>query len=677
MRKLNFLWALLASALFVVGCEPNIPTPDEPTPGPNDGKPEITLTEVEATFDSFTFEVTTTVPGTLGYAVVAEGFDTPKLDEMFAANSQEVTDKATFTVSGLNDASNYTLFAVLRAKDGGVLSAPKNLKFTTADDGVASPIKINGATYNSITFTIEIEGSYVFQCIDKAYLEYNTLTPEEYISTLGIGIPSKGEITVEWTDGNKYGNYDMRVREDSDYYVIAAIASGQEVVGDIFYKTVHTPKRPVSTAGLTTELTEITSTSVKIKTTPDSEVSEYYVLVRDKVWSDGIIEGYGESMLQTLVERESSGSWRLTAANEQVWSGLAPSTEYICHVLVKDKKDGKSLALIPFTTAVSSMSAPVVEASLTNHANAPHNTLNLNIFCDSASSVKFAFNTKADVDNVRQKNNYSDSDIARIYGMELSAEQVEAIRTTGLTLQQEDLFPEVEYVAVISIKNAEQTETVKVTSKATKAKATPARVESDLFTSLLGEWEVSYSLIQFNNKPVSINGVKVTIAQGGGDDDSASYYRSHNRLVIQGWPFNVWGDGTYEPMPYYSPADLKKSSSYWKNNPMLALRDFGPKIFLEIAEGDVVTVPSSRGEYFYNWTDDDSTMYFFGADVENGFTAPATFPVTVSDDGNTITIKECKSGEEFGYGIYRPAVFRYGTEPWALATSDIVLKRVK
>ena len=129
-------------------------------------------------------------------------------------------------------------------------------------------------------------------------------------------------------------------------------------------------------------------------------------------------------------------------------------------------------------------------------------------------------------------------------------------------------------------------------------------------------------------------------------------------------------------MPYYSPADLKGASSYWANNPMLALRDFGPKVFLEIGEGGVVTMPSSRGEYFYNWAS-DGTFYFFGADIQNGFTAPATFPVTVSADGNTITIGACQSGEEFGYGIYRPAVFRYGTEPWALATTDIVLKRVK
>lgn len=680
MRKLNSLWALLLGVLFVVGCNPDTPPVndsgngggnDDPQPTPTE-KPEITLAQTELTFDSFTFEVTTTVAGELGYAIVAEGYEAPKIDELYALNSAEVKDKATITISDLNDNTNYTLYAVLRA--GDQQSAPKTLKFTTPDDGVDNPIVIHSATYDTISFSINIPGSYVFQCIDKAYLEYNNLTPEEYISMTGIGITSQGEITVDWVDGGTYGSYNMNVREDSDYYVIAAIAEGQTVVGDIFYKTTRTPKRPVSTAGLTTELTDITSTSVNIKTVPDSSVVDYYILVRDKEWSDGIVAGYGESMLATLVTYPSAGSWQLTGANEAVWSGLEPSTEYICHIVVNDNKGAQALSLVPFTTLEPSSTAPAVEASLTADAEKGYCTLNLNLYSADAATVKFAFNTKADVDAER-KNGYSDEQIADMFGMSLSAEQVEAIRTTGLTLKQEDLFPEVEYVALISVKNAEKLETLKVTSATTPAKPVPARVESDLFTSLLGEWEVSYSLVQFNSKEVSIYNAKVTIAQGA-DDASADYYRSHNRLVIQGWPFNVEADGTHKPMPYYSPADLKDASSYWANNPQLALRDFGPKVFLEIGEGGVVTMPSSRGEYFYNWAT-DGTFYFFGADIQNGFTAPATFPVTVSADGNTITIGAYHSGEEFGYGIYRPAVFRYGTEPWALATTDIVLKRVK
>ena len=55
MRKLHFLWTLLASALFVVGCSKSDNSTDTPTPTPDPvpgAKPEITLTEVEATYSS-------------------------------------------------------------------------------------------------------------------------------------------------------------------------------------------------------------------------------------------------------------------------------------------------------------------------------------------------------------------------------------------------------------------------------------------------------------------------------------------------------------------------------------------------------------------------------------------------------------------------------------------------
>ena len=87
-------------------------------------------------------------------------------------------------------------------------------------------------------------------------------------------------------------------------------------------------------------------------------------------------------------------------------------------------------------------------------------------------------------------------------------------------------------------------------------------------------------------------------------------------------------------------------------------------------------MPSSKGEYLYNWAE-EGFLNFFGCDYDNQFTAPATFPVTISDGGDTITIGACHSGEEFGYGTYRPAVFLNDYQMKACATSDIVLTRVK
>ena len=136
MRRLFNIWAVILCALAVIGCEKNpvddgTGTGNNPTPGTT---PEITLEQTAIDFNSFTFKVTTNVEGELGYAVVAEGNSTPKIEELFALNSAEVKDTATLTVSDLNDNTAYTLVAILRAKEDGTLSSPAKLQFTTPDE---------------------------------------------------------------------------------------------------------------------------------------------------------------------------------------------------------------------------------------------------------------------------------------------------------------------------------------------------------------------------------------------------------------------------------------------------------------------------------------------------------------------------------------------------------------
>ena len=680
MRRLFNIWTLILCAFAVVGCEK---TPvddgtgtgggDKPTPGVT---PEISIEQTALDFNSFTFTVTTSVEGELGYAVVAEGNATPKIDELFALNSAEVKDTATLTVSDLNDNTSYTLVAILRAKEDGTLSEPAKLQFTTPDDGVENPIVINEVTYSTVTFTINITGDYLFQCIDKAYLEHNGQTPESYINTMGIGIPEKGVQTYEWVDGTKYGNYDMHLREDSEYYIIAAISDGkQHVTGDVFVKPFRTPKRPVSEAGMTIELKDITSSSVTIATTPDSTVTEYYVWVESKANIEYYVSvGGGESFLNSLIKNANSSSWHLTQANEQMWEGLTPDTDYYCLVYLMDNKGSDIMQKIEFRTSGKTLDAPKGEVSVTPASENPHKTLSVNIYSEDAAAVKVAFNTAADIQEQRNQDK-TDEDIARLYGIELNAEQLNAVRTTGLSLINEELWPDTEYIAVVSIKNREQTETIICSAGTTPKKALPTRVESDLFETLQGKWLVSYDLIQVNGVSVSINDVEVTIAAGA-DDKSAKEYRDYNRLVVLGWPFDVSAQGEFKEVPYMSPEDLVDASSYWRNYESLVYRDYGPKVFLEIGEGDVITMPSEKNHYLYNWGDDGYTLYFYGADYNAKQSAPATFPVTLSEDGNTLTIGAHHSGAEFFYGVYRPSVFR-NNEMWSVATSDIILKRVE
>lgn len=672
MKKLFSIFALFATIAMAVGCNPDTP---EPTPNPGGTKPEITLTEVEVLANKFTFEVSTNVAGELGYAVVADGYKTPGINELFTHNTATIKDNATITIEKLNDNTKYTLFAVLRATDGGTLSDPKKLTFTTPDDGVDSPITIDNVGYDNATFTINLPGTILFQCIDKASLEYYSQTPEDYISTPGIGIQDKGPLTVEWSDGGSYGVYEMRMREDSEYYVIAASCDNQKnITGKIYVEEFKTLRKPTSEAGITTNLMSIGSTSVEIMTQPDDTVVEYYVYVRDKAWSDGIVAGYGESMLMTLVKSPSAGSWHLSDDNYDTWGGLTPETDYYCHILVIDNKGAEALTRIEFTTTAKQLSAPTLEMSVTEDANSPHNTLYLNLRSDSAASAKVVFRATADV-HAKRLEGYDDEYIVNNYGTEISAVDIDAINNTGLSIKMENLWPEVEYTVMVSVKNAEHTETFKTTTYTTPKQAAAPRVESELFTSLLGEWQMTYTLIQENGITATVSDV-VTIAQGV-DAKTNADYRDQNRLVILGLPFNVSAQGVYSALPVYSPAALLNAlPNYYSKGQNLIYRDYGPKFFLEIGQGDVLTVPTSKGEYLYNW-DTIGYLNFYGCDYDNQFTAPATFPVTISDGGDTLTIGACHSGEEFGYGIYRPAVFLNDYQMKACATSDIVLKRVK
>lgn len=680
MKKTLFLWTLLLSVICAVGCQKAAQDTDNPTPQPQpnptpDAKPEITLTEVEITYNTFTFEVSTTAAGEFGYAVVAEGAKSPSIDEIFARNTAEVETSKVITVKDLNDNTNYTLLAVLRATNGGTLSEPKKIKFTTPDDGVDSPITIDNVGYDNATFTISLPGDLIFQCIDKASLEYYNQTPESYIQTAGIGIADKGPLTVEWYDGGSYGVYEMRMREDSEYYVIAANCDSQKnITGKIYVEKFRTLRKPVSEAGITTQFMNIGSTSVEIMTQPDNTVVEYYVLVRDKIWSDGIIDGYGETMLHTLVKSPNAGSWHLSGDNCDTWSGLTPETNYYCHILVVDNKGAEALTRIEFTTKAKQLAAPTVEFSVSEDSTNPHNTLYLNLRSDSAASVKVVFRATADV-HTKRVEGYDDEYIVNNFGTEIGQVDIDAINNTGLSIKMEDLWPEVEYTAMVIVMNAEQTATFKATTYTTPKQAAAPRVESELFTSLLGEWQMTYTLIQENGIEATVSDV-VTIAQGV-DEKTNADYRDQNRLVILGFPFNVSAQGEYSEIPVYRPDQLLEAlPNYYSKGKNLIYRDYGPKIFLEIGQGDVLTVPSSKGEYLYNW-DELGYLNFFGCDYDNEFTAPATFPVTLTDNGDTLTIGAYHSGEEFGYGIYRPSVFLNDYKLKACATTDIVLKRVK
>lgn len=682
MKRLSALWSLLFCVAALVGCGGDNGEVDQPTPPPSE-KPVLDLKEVETTFNSVTVEISSNVPAEYGLCIVREGYDAPHIDEWFLQNHGDVDGKKSVTLENLEDNTTYLVYAALRSKADGALSVPKSIKITTPDDGVTNPITVLNTTQTSITFNINLEGYYAFVVVTEAEaVKYGGL--EKYLTQFAYR--GQGPFTYEWIEGASYEGKEITLTPDMEYHILAASCdSVKNISGEIFSATCRTLPIPKADVNVTTEFSELTPTSVKIKTTPDANVSRYYIYVATTEWTEQIIAGYGETMLADLIVRHHSnmGIEPYTQTNEMLCSDLKASTDYFCLVLAMDNKDAQVLFKNKFTTLNPTEGAPVVEATITAPEQNSHNSLNINIKSELAAHVKYVFRPTADI-NTKRANNEDDTFIVNNYGTELSAEDVAKVASTGLTMPQTELWYNTEYTLIVSVKSREYVETVTTVKFNTSKRPVPARVESNLFTSLLGDWEVSYTYLDGYGDTATISGKIVTIAQGV-DATSEQDYREQNQLVILGWPFQQ--DDFIEGGTYFTPEELMAANSYWKDFPSLVYRDYGPKIFLQIGEGDVITIPTSREGYLYNDVPNGLTgavpmeqtiqLNFFGGNYEYLSSAPATFPVTLTDK-DTLVIKAYNDTTgEFGGITYRPAVLRNGTELRCVADSDIVLKRVK
>jgi hypothetical protein len=181
------------------------------------------------------------------------------------------------------------------------------------------------------------------------------------------------------------------------------------------------------------------------------------------------------------------------------------------------------------------------------------------------------------------------------------------------------------------------------------------RVESPLFESLLGEWTGVQTVYDGFNEPAE-NTFTVNIVTGV--DDYDYNYRDNNQLLalVDGW-CNV---------AYYSVTDL---ISYDIEEPELK---WGPKWVIDIAEGDVITIDGHARHSVVGWQFFGQS-YILSANADSGeFALDTTLNVTLSEDGNTLTISSPLAGHypSLGYNFEDLAWMAQG-----YGLSDIVLTR--
>lgn len=164
---------------------------------------------------------------------------------------------------------------------------------------------------------------------------------------------------------------------------------------------------------------------------------------------------------------------------------------------------------------------------------------------------------------------------------------------------------------------------------------------------------------------------------------------SQNRILMNGFDFQVPLSASYKIYSQYaSPYDLWCSESYNGYDNASPVWDFGPKWYLEVAADGSVTAPFNANYFapMSNWSYYNA-YYFCGASdkaympyntyvtadypYENG-----QFPVEVSEDGNTITVKPFVADDDTFYpnmGYISYGSFSTGT--YGQIVSEIVLTR--
>ena len=223
------------------------------------------------------------------------------------------------------------------------------------------------------------------------------------------------------------------------------------------------------------------------------------------------------------------------------------------------------------------------------------------------------------------------------------------------TIAQKGLKPETSYTALIVVLDKSGNRVQVSAAQATEAVQQNARVESELFENLLGEWVGVQTVTDGYAEPFTSEFVVNIVA---GVDDYDYNYRDNNQLLalVDGWC----------DLAYYSITDLVE---YEIEDPELK---WGPKWVLDIAEGDVVTMDGYARHSVIGWMFFGDCFMLSADPAAQSVTVDTTLSVTVSEDGNTLTIASpvanCYPSLVYNFEGYGWMAYYYGA-------SDIVLTR--
>ena len=420
-----------------------------------------------------------------------------------------------------------------------------------------------------------------------------------------------------------------------------------------------------------------------------------------------------------------------------LWEVDKDATYYLMAVASKDEVAGsldatyQQYQMVEVTLPDYTLPAPVVE--ITPLEATEQNTVSFNVKCTSKDAVSGVY--AANYAREWAEAGFDD-DLAEAmdyYGNEFDAMDIAAINSDeGLVCNFWSREDAVNKMGVM-LKNIEGLAGEPVVAEA-KSLAEPAKtpVESEYFTSLEGDWTATTTVVNqkyVGHDPNTYQSIyedvpttktwKVTIGdvdypetltddvyntwfeatpydtKEAVDEQYALFKEAvdvfnaktagQNRILMNGFDVHVpnyAGSKCYSQ--YATPFELWSSDSYNGYDNASPVWDFGPKWYLEVAEDGTVTAPFNVNYFapMTNWSGYYYAFYFAGVGTDSFLPYdPATgenahFPVEISEDGNTITVKGCEfEGEPFYPNMGYISYGSFSLGGWGTVKADVVLTR--
>ncbi len=505
----------------------------------------------------------------------------------------------------------------------------------------------------------------------------------------------------------------------------------------LFSKTILFSQEPGKGTGKMNITQKATEKKVTVSLTPTGDILSYKIFFVDDLEKETLttLAGGEEKGIQALVLSDHNPDELHTGAVNVTYNGLEKDHTYTLYVTGICNEDGtvQTFDKLEGIKTIES-TQPAVELTVTPLRDGNPYKASWNVKAPNSDCAGFKylmFYTKDLMSELGGAGGMTEESVSELMGFSSDgyiddSNVLKAVNSSEGFNMDFSTIDETESWLFLESYNAEDKtklffdgDNYRITSGSIPAEEP---VESDLFNSLKGAWTATMSSVDYRGEvsvPVSM---PVTIAAGPdriptlpadvkservkyymenqGDDETEAQqkvekyfkefqertdyyttkYKKQNCLVATGFTYN-------ESRALATPWDLFQSTSYSGYGTDDMFRDYGPKLLLKIGKDSngkdsvtVITTAYDENGYYYtryvdpvsDWAQNDP-LYLYARDGSNQADI-SDFPVEISEDGNTITIRQT---EKDGRTLTPSFIVEYrGRLMWDFMTAgNIVLTR--